>query len=72
MTTRWKWVTISSDLDLTVTLDSDDPELIERVEFSAKSNGIKLRRLDDDEGWPMPSGVTPPQPIAPDYADSAE
>jgi hypothetical protein len=51
--TRWRWVTISPELGLTLTLDSDDPELVARVEESAKAQGITLQRID--ESWPQPS-----------------
>ena len=60
--TRWRWVAMSPELKLTLTLDSDDPELIERVEYSARSRGITLVRIEEPEV----------QPIAADYADSAE
>lgn len=54
MSTHWKWVTISPDLNLTLTLDSDDPEKIERVEKSAEANGIVLNRFNPDEPKPLP------------------
>jgi hypothetical protein len=75
--TRWRWVAISPEINLTLTLDSDDPELILRVEFSAAENGILLHRLDDegDAGVREPAGApldNPGDAIAQDYAESAE
>jgi hypothetical protein len=57
--TSWRWVTISPDLNLTLTLDSDDPELIARVEHSAEQNRITLQRIEPEEvGAPArPLGV---------------
>lgn len=55
--TRWRWVAMSEDIDLMLTLDSDDPETIKRVETSAKANGITLVRIAEDEGWPTPSNM---------------
>lgn len=51
---QWKWKTISPDLNLTLTLDSDDPELIERVEYSARENKITLVRIEPEEAKPPP------------------
>lgn len=45
--TRWRWITLSPELNLTLTLDSDDPELIERVEHSARENRITLVRVEE-------------------------
>ena len=64
--TRWRWAAISPDIDLMLTLDSDDPEVIARVEVSAKANGIVLVRLEMDEGWPVPA------PLPADYWETAE
>ena len=47
MTTNWNWVTISDEIKLALTLDSDDPEVIARVEQSAEANGITLVRIDE-------------------------
>ena len=41
----WRWHTISPEIKLTLALDSDDPELINRVETSAQTNGIVLERI---------------------------
>lgn len=54
MSTSWRWVAISPELKLTLTLDSSAPELIERVEASAKANGIVLERIDPEEPAPPP------------------
>lgn len=68
--TRWRWVTVSEDLNLTLTLDSDDPEMIERVEFAAREQHITLVRLDDDDGEAV--GVREPAPLPPDYWETAQ
>ena len=60
--TRWRWSAISPEINLVLTLDSDDPELVERVERSAKANGILLTRIEDPEPAPLPA----------DYWESAE
>jgi len=62
MTTTWRWATISPELSLTLTLDSDDPELIERVEHSARENKITLQRIVPEE----------PRPLPEDYAETAQ
>lgn len=63
--TRWRWIAISPEIELTLTLDSEDPELIERVEKSALANGITLIRLGEG-GWPEPAKL--PE----DYWESAQ
>ena len=60
--TRWRWLTLTPDLNLELTLDSDDPKQIEMVEESAKANGITLVRVEAFDPKPLPS----------DYAESAE
>lgn len=62
MSTHWRWEVISPEIVLTLTLASDDPDLIERVEESAKANGITLVRLEPDEPKPLPA----------DYWETAE
>lgn len=56
---RWRWLTLTPDLNLELTLDSDDPKQIEMVEESAKANGISLVRIEPFD----------PKPLPPDYAD---
>jgi len=53
--TRWRWATISPEIELTLTLDSDDPELIARVEHSAKEQGITLVRVESEDPEPLPA-----------------
>ena len=45
--TTWRWLTITPEIYLTLTLDSDDPVTIALVEQSAKANGIALARIDE-------------------------
>lgn len=68
---QWRWVTISPELNLTLTLDSDDPELIRQVEYSAEANKITLVRLTNigQTGTIAPTG--PPGPPS-DLSDSLE
>jgi hypothetical protein len=63
---KWRWHAVSPEIDLTLTLASDDPELIERVEASAKANGITLERIEPEE----PARLQAPLPA--EYAESAE
>lgn len=43
---------------MTLTLDSDDPELVAQVEQSAREQGITLRRIDAaQEDWPKPANL---------------
>ncbi len=63
--TRWRWITLAEDLTLTLTLDSDDPEQIARVEKSAEANGITLTRIEE-----QPEGATGRLPE--DYWETAE
>lgn len=65
-TTRWRWATLSPEITLTLTLDSDDPELIERVEHSARENRITLIRLDPPEVPELP------KPLPDDYWETAQ
>lgn len=67
--THWRWITVSPDLDLTLTLDSDDPEMIRRVEASAEANGISLERILGDP-WVMPKDE--PKPLPTDYWEGAQ
>lgn len=60
--TSWRWITLSPEIKLTLSLDSDDPELIAAVERSAEANKITLQRIKPEE----------PAPIAEDYWESAE
>lgn len=63
MSTQWRWVAISPEIRLTLTLDSTQPELVERVEASAKANGIVLERIAEPEE---------PEPLPEDYWESAQ
>lgn len=75
MTTHWRWASISPEIKLTLTLDSDDPELIARVEESARANGITIHRIEA-EPWPGEALLSKeggePQPLPPDYWETAE
>lgn len=55
---KWHWESSVPKVNLMLTLDSDDPELVAQVEQSAQAQGITLRRIDAaQDDWPKPANL---------------